>query len=80
MEEHIENNFLFESIIIQYNKKQTRILVYDTPLGKRFLDALKDNLTKKEIPLINYQSHKARIFPIISKAWVVNFFVKKPPH
>ena len=49
MAEHIENNFLFESIIIQYNKKQTRILVYDTPLGKRFLEALKDNLTKKRI-------------------------------
>jgi hypothetical protein len=49
MEEHIENNFLFESIIIQYNKKQTRVLVYDTPLGKRWLEALRDNLKQKRI-------------------------------
>ena len=49
MAEHIENNFLFESIIIQYNKKQTRVLVYDTPLGKRWLEALRDNLKQKRI-------------------------------
>ena len=47
--ERIKDNFLFENIIIQYNKKQVRVLVYDTPLGKRFLEALKDNLIKKRI-------------------------------
>jgi len=49
MDEHITDNFLFESIIIQYNKKQTRVLVYDTPLGKRWLKALRDNLKQKRI-------------------------------
>ena len=44
-----ENNFLFENIIVQYNNKQVRINLYDTPLGKRFLEALKDNLSKKRV-------------------------------
>ena len=42
-----ENNFLFENIVIQLNNKQLRINLYDTPLGKRFLHALKDNLENK---------------------------------
>ena len=49
MDKQITDNFLFESIIIQYNKKQTRVLVYDTPLGKRWLKALRDNLKQKRI-------------------------------
>ena len=43
------NNFLYENLVIQYNNKQVRIHIYDTPLGQRFLDALKDNLDKKRI-------------------------------
>ena len=43
------NKFLFETIIVQYDNKQVRINLYDTPLGKRFLEALKDNIIKKRI-------------------------------
>jgi hypothetical protein len=43
------NNFLYENLVIQYNNKQVRIHIYDTPLGQRFLDALKDNIDKKRI-------------------------------
>jgi hypothetical protein len=43
------NKFLFETIIVQYDHKQVRINLYDTPLGRRFLEALKDNLIKKRI-------------------------------
>ena len=44
-----KNKFLFENVLIQYNKRQARIFLYDTPLGKRFIDALKDNLKQKRI-------------------------------
>ena len=44
-----EHNFLFENIVVQLNNFQYRINVYDTPLGKRFLEALKNNLQKKRI-------------------------------
>ena len=43
------NKFLFETIIVQYDNKQVRINLYDTPLGRRFLEALKDNIVKKRI-------------------------------
>jgi len=43
------NKFLFENIIVQYDNKQVRINLYDTPLGRRFLKALKDNLINKRI-------------------------------
>ena len=44
-----EHNFLFENLVVQLNNKQLRINIYDTPLGKRFLEALKDNLVKKRV-------------------------------
>ena len=44
-----ESKFLFDNVLIQYNNRQVRINIYDTPLGKRFIDSLKDNLTKKRI-------------------------------
>ena len=40
---------LFENLVIQLNNKQLRVHIYDTPLGKRWLDALKDNLKQKRI-------------------------------
>ena len=43
------NKFLFENLIVQYDSKQVRIQIYDTPLGERFIEALKDNLQKKRI-------------------------------
>ena len=43
------NKFLFETIIVQYDHKQVRINLYDTPLGKRFIEAIKDNLVQKRI-------------------------------
>ena len=46
MDKHIT---LFENIVVQYDKKQVRINLYDTPLGKRFIEALKDNLEKQRI-------------------------------
>ena len=44
-----ERKTLFENIVVQYNNRQVRIHLYDTPLGKRFLAALQDNLTKQRI-------------------------------
>ena len=40
---------LENKIIIDYNGKKVTIDVYDTPLGVRFVQALKDNLLKKRI-------------------------------
>ena len=42
-------NFLFENIVIQLNNKQVRIHIYNTPLGKRWIEALQDNLRQKRI-------------------------------
>lgn len=44
-----ETNFLEEKIIIEYTNKQVTVDIYDTPLGARFLDAVKDNLRQKRI-------------------------------
>ncbi len=44
-----KNKFLFEKILIEYNNKKVKIDIYDTPLGKRFIEALKDNLQQKRI-------------------------------
>ena len=44
-----ETNTLDEKIIIEYDHKELKIDVYDTPLGARFLDAFKDNLRKRRI-------------------------------
>lgn len=40
---------LEDKIIIEYDDKKVTIDIYDTPLGKRFLEALRDNLVKKRI-------------------------------
>ena len=42
-------SILEDKIIIDYDGKKVTIDVYDTPLGKRFIEALKDNLVKKRI-------------------------------
>jgi hypothetical protein len=44
-----KNNFLLENIVVKLNSKELRINIHDTPLGKRFLEALKDNLKQKRI-------------------------------
>ena len=38
---------LEDKIIIEYDHKRVKLDVYDTPLGKRFVEALRDNLVKK---------------------------------
>ena len=43
------NNFLSDSLIVQLDNKQLKIDIYDTSLGKRWLDALKDNLDQQRI-------------------------------
>jgi len=40
---------LEDKILIDYNNKKVKIDIYDTPLGKRFIEALKDNLVQKRI-------------------------------
>ena len=40
---------LENKIKIQYDNKIVSVDIYDTPLGKRFIEALKDNLKKKRI-------------------------------
>jgi hypothetical protein len=49
MAEHIENNFLFENLVIGLDNKQLRVNICDTPLGLRWIEALKDNLKQKRI-------------------------------
>jgi len=44
-----KNKLLFEKILIEYDNKKVKIDIYDTPLGKRFIEALKDNLQQKRI-------------------------------
>ena len=41
-------SILEDKIIIEYDHKRVKLDVYDTPLGKRFIEALKDNLVKKK--------------------------------
>ena len=36
-------------ILIDYNTQKVKIDIYDTPLGKRFIQALRDNLVEKRI-------------------------------
>ena len=40
---------LENKVLIGYTNKTVKIDIYDTPLGKRFIEALKDNLTKQRI-------------------------------
>ena len=40
---------LEDKILIDYNNKKVKIDIYDTPLGKRFIEALRDNLIEKRI-------------------------------
>ena len=40
---------LEDKILIEYNNKKVKIDIYDTPLGKRFIQALRDNLVEKRI-------------------------------
>ena len=40
---------LEDKILIDYNNKNVKIDIYDTPLGKRFIEALRDNLVEKRI-------------------------------
>ena len=44
-----KNNLLEDKIIVSYNNEILKIDLYDTPLGKRFVLALKDNLVKKRV-------------------------------
>ncbi len=43
------NKFLFENVVVHLNNKQLKINIYDTPLGNRWIDALKDNLRQERI-------------------------------
>jgi len=40
---------LENKLLIEYTNRTVKIDIYDTPLGKRFIEALKDNLTKQRI-------------------------------
>ena len=40
---------LENKILIDYNTQKVKIDIYDTPLGKRFIEALRDNLVEKRI-------------------------------
>ena len=40
---------LKDKILIDYDGKEVTIDVYDTPLGKRFIEALRDNLVQKRV-------------------------------
>ena len=42
-------SILEDKIVIEYDHKLVKVDIYDTPLGQRFIEALKDNLLKKRI-------------------------------
>ena len=44
-----KNKFLFELVRVGLNNRAYYIQTYDTPLGKRWLEALKDNIKKKRV-------------------------------
>jgi len=44
-----KNKFLFELVRVGLNDRAYYIETYDTPLGKRWLEALKDNLKQKRV-------------------------------
>ena len=44
-----KNKFLFELVRVALDNKAYYIQTYDTPLGKRWLEALKDNLKQKRV-------------------------------
>ena len=44
-----QNKFLFELVRVGLNDRAYYIQTYDTPLGKRWIEALKDNLKQKRI-------------------------------
>ena len=44
-----ENNYLTENIVVELENKALTINIYDTPLGHRFIGALKDNLQNKRV-------------------------------
>ena len=44
-----KNKFLFELVRVGLNDRAYYIETYDTPLGKRWLEALKDNLIQKRV-------------------------------
>ena len=43
------NKFLFELVRVGLNDRAYYIQTYDTPLGKRWIEALKDNLKQKRV-------------------------------
>ena len=49
MDKQITDNFLFENLVIQLNNRQLRVNIYDTPLGLRWIEALKDNLKQQRV-------------------------------
>ena len=49
-----KNKFLFELVRVALDNKAYYIQTYDTPLGKRWLEALKDNLKQKRVLEKNY--------------------------
>ena len=40
---------LENKVLIDYNNRKVKIDIYDTPIGKRFIEALRDNLVQKRI-------------------------------
>ena len=44
-----QNKFLFELVRVALDDKAYYIQTYDTPLGKRWIEALRDNLKQKRI-------------------------------
>ena len=49
MPSSLETSFLSDNIVIDLNNRQLEIDVYDTSLGKRWINAVKNNLEHKRI-------------------------------
>ena len=83
------NRFIPETVVIDYVNKQVTINLYDTPLGRRFLEALKDNIIKKRVLeknfcFIGWADSKRNLAYLVSElnksVSQINSFVFDPPY
>ena len=67
-----KNKLLTDKIVVTYRDKEVTIDVYDTQLGKRFIEALKDNLYKQRILEKNFRTLRVGKKPLMEEMHIQN--------
>ena len=84
-----KNKFLFELVRVALDNKAYYIQTYDTPLGKRWLEALKDNLKQKRVLeknfcFLGFADSKRDLTHLVSElnksVEQINSFTFEPPY